>query len=126
MNKKPFDDYSREAKVLEVKDGDTIVVMIDLGFKSFKQEEIRMLEVWAPETYRPKTPQEKEEGLMVKNFLSHRLPVGASISVRSHKPDGKDRDKYGRYVAEVWDSAGNVNQAVRAFMSLHGIKENRK
>jgi len=43
--------YEYKAKLVRVIDGDTIVVMVDLGFNVHTKESIRLLNTWAPERY---------------------------------------------------------------------------
>lgn len=112
------------AEVVRVKDGDTIEVNVDLGFSVWLHgEAMRLLRVYAPETFRPKDATEKEAGLKVKAFLLARLTPGEAITIETKK-DG--RDKYGRYLVEVWDSDGSVNQAILDFMIANNIKPNKE
>ena len=118
----PQPAFVYRATVEDVKDGDTIKVNIDLGFRVWKHgETVRLLRVYAPETFKPKDAEEKAAGLKVKAFTVARLAVGKSITIQT-KRDGTD--KYGRYLAEVWDSDGNVNQAILDFMAANGITPN--
>ena len=57
--------YIYKAKVLRVVDGDTIDLLIDLGFNAWKKERIRLSGINTPET-RTKDLKEKEKGLLAK------------------------------------------------------------
>jgi micrococcal nuclease len=120
----PPTGYAYRAEVVRVKDGDTIEVNIDLGFNVWRHSEtLRMLRVFAPETFRPKDDAEKQAGLKVKAYLIARLTAGKSLTIQTHK-DGTD--KYGRYLAEVWDDKGSVNQGLLDFMVANNITMNKR
>lgn len=120
----PHPAYIYNAKVDRVKDGDTIEVDIDLGFEIWKHgESLRLFRVYAPETFRPLSEQEKIQGLKVKDFLIQRLTLGKNIVIQTEKDK---KDKYGRYLVEIWDSEGSVNDAILKFMSDNNILSNKK
>lgn len=117
-------DYVYKATVVKVKDGDTIQVDIDLGFDIvMKGIDVRLIGIYAPETFRPQTPSEKEAGLKVKQFLTDRLPIGKEIILKTQKDN---KEKYGRYLGSITDEKGDVNAAILEFMSSNKIKSNKK
>lgn len=117
-------DYVYKATIVKVKDGDTLQVDVDLGFDVvLKGIDIRLLNIYAPETFRPKTPEEKEAGLKVKKFLTDRLPIGKEIILKTQKDT---KEKYGRYLGVINDENGDVNAAILEFMTSHKIKSNKK
>lgn len=118
----PVPGYVYRAKVERVKDGDTVVLQLDLGFSTWRHDSFRMLRLYVPETFRPKDEAERIAGEKVKAFLVKRLPAGKAVVVRTERDK---KDKYGRYLVEVWDATGNVNSAVIKFMEQNGIKSNR-
>ena len=62
----------RVKKLLNVVDGDTIDVEIDLGFSIFYTSRVRLAGIDTPES-RTKDLEEKKLGLEVKEYLKHRI-----------------------------------------------------
>lgn len=107
-----------KAEVARVIDGDTISLNISLGFGVWIHgKSVRLLGVYAPES-RTRDKAEKDNGLMVKDFLSKLIPSGSEIIVRTKK-DGTD--KYGRYLGDVWIGEISVNKSLNDFMEENGI-----
>ena len=57
--------YTYHAEVLRVVDGDTVDVLIDVGFSTFRKERVRLYGINTPET-RTKDLEEKARGLADK------------------------------------------------------------
>lgn len=120
----PTPSYTYRATVLRVKDGDTITVNIDLGFKTWQHDvPLRLNRLYVPETFQPKSEEERAAGLKVKAFVVVRLAEGKQVVVTTLKDK---QEKYGRFLAEVWDDKGNVNDAINKFMADNDIKTNKK
>lgn len=81
------------AKVISVVDGDTLDVEIDYGFRLFQKHRVRLAFINAPEINAPGT-----EGETSRDWLREKLPTGSSVKLMTYKP----KDKYGRFLAEVW------------------------
>ena len=60
--------YEYNAEVLRVVDGDTIDVLIDVGFSTFKKERVRLHGINTPECRTPDL-EEKKKGLAAKDRL---------------------------------------------------------
>lgn len=90
-------------EVIKVVDGDTIDVIIDLGFDLTKKERIRLAGIDAPES-RTRDPEEKELGLDAKEFLQRRMGDCSAIKVQTEK-DGK----YGRMLGWIFCGSVNIN-----------------
>lgn len=88
-----MDNYVRKAKVVRVVDGDTIDVLVDLGFDITIKERVRLARINAPEM----TGAEKTKGALAKAFLVKLLEGREFVIVQTVK----DKEKYGRYLAEV-------------------------
>jgi len=88
------------AKVLNVVDGDTVDLMIDLGFNVHHKIRVRLFGVNAPES-RTKDASEKEMGLKAKSFTKDWLDRHQWVFVNTI-PD--KNDKYGRILARVYSS----------------------
>ena len=87
--------YYYRARVTDVYDGDTIIVNIDLGLKTFiNGEKIRLHRINTPEV----RGEERPEGLKARDFLRE-LILGKEIFVETIKDR---KGKYGRYLGEIW------------------------
>lgn len=91
-------------EVVKVVDGDTVDVILDLGFDMFKKERIRLNGIDAPES-RTLDTEEKALGIDAKEFLERRLGDCDNLWVATEK-DGK----YGRMLGDIWCSATNINE----------------
>jgi len=93
----------RIKEVIKVVDGDTLDVVLDLGFHTYVQKRIRLYGINTPET-RTSDKEEKKKGLAAKARLKELLnatPVSTEelyrgLIVRSH-----GLGKYGRVLGEV-------------------------
>jgi micrococcal nuclease len=88
------------AKVLNVIDGDTIDLMIDLGFNVHHKIRVRLFGVNTPES-RTKDLAEKAMGLKAKSFTKDWLDGHSWVYVNTI-PD--KNDKYGRVLAKIYSS----------------------
>ena len=87
--------YNYKAKVLRVYDGDSITVLIQLGFNIILKQNIRILGIDTPEI-RTKNKKEKAFGLKVRDFLEEWIQ-DKEVIIITEKPD-----KFGgRYLAHV-------------------------
>ena len=91
-------------EVVRVIDGDTVDVIIDLGFSLTKKERVRLAGIDAPES-RTTDLQVKEFGLDAKEFLERRLADCPSLWVKTEK-DGK----YGRMLGWIMCGQMNINE----------------
>lgn len=88
--------YEYTAKVIKVVDGDTIDVEVDLGFDITLKLRLRLLGIDAPERY-------TTEGKTVTKRVEELLPVGTVVRIVTVKDR---KEKYGRYLAEVFLTSG--------------------
>lgn len=92
------------ATMLRVVDGDTVDVDIDLGFDVWlRKQRIRLHGIDTPES-RTRDLEEKHYGLLSKQYIKDRFPVGHQFTLRTYK-DAKG--KFGRILGELVDSMGN-------------------
>lgn len=92
--------YEYKAVVKRVIDGDTVVLDIDLGFRTWlRDEHVRLFGINTPELT-AKDPVVREAAKAAKAFVEVRLPVGAVIALQSIEYDG-GRDKYGRVLGII-------------------------
>ena len=101
-------DFSyRVNKVTKVVDGDTIDVIIDLGFDIMYKSRVRLFGIDTPES-RTRDLVEKKYGLMSKDFLKDKLKNADKIVIKTHK--GEETGKFGRILGEIFCDNVNVNQ----------------
>jgi len=92
--------YFYRAHVVDVYDGDTCRVDIDLGFSTFlKREKIRLSKINAPEL----RGTEREQGLRSRDFLRE-LILDKDIYLETEKDR---KGKYGRYLGTIWVKSEN-------------------
>ena len=91
-------DY-RVKKLLNVVDGDTIDVDIDLGFDISLSKRFRMAGIDTPES-RTSDKFEKSLGLEAKEYLKKHLKDAKDILIKTELPDSSE--KYGRILGWVY------------------------
>lgn len=90
--------YDYSAKVIEWKDGDTVVIDIDLGFAITVRQTVRTQGINCPEIHSTDA-DEKKRGFAALARATQLAPPGSPVAVASLKPGGGD--KYGRYLAKI-------------------------
>lgn len=89
--------YQYRAKILNVVDGDTFDVDIDLGFHIHIHERVRLLNVDTPEKFSVEAPL----GLIIKNYAIEHF-LGKEIVIRSEKnEEAAKTDSFGRWLVET-------------------------
>ena len=100
----------RVTEIVKVLDGDTIDVLIDLGFDLFKKERVRIAGVDTPEK-RTRDPEEKELGIDATNWLKEKLDSTIAgddeLTIRTELVGGVG--KYGRLLGWLYIGDGNVS-----------------
>jgi len=94
----------RVTKIVKVLDGDTIDVLIDLGFDLFKKERVRIAGVDTPEK-RTRDLEEKALGIDATNWLKKKLEDtiagdGDELTIRTELVGGTG--KYGRLLGWLY------------------------
>lgn len=89
--------YQYKAIVDRVVDGDTLVLLVDVGFSITIKEKFRLNYINAPEL-------STDQGQKVKQLVINKL-TGKSVEVSC---EGKD--KYGRWLAVIYFEGNNINQ----------------
>jgi micrococcal nuclease len=92
--------YTYQARVVRVVDGDTVDLMIDLGFGIHRAQRVRLDGIDAPEI-RGGDPLVKAAGLRTKAYLEEVLAEGKLIKLIS-----THYDKWGRAVGKIWREEG--------------------
>ena len=95
--------FVREVK--KVVDGDTIDVIIDLGFNILFEQRVRLAGIDTPES-RTSDKREKELGMESKKFLEAKIKAAKNIVIKTEKLDSSE--KYGRILGWLYlDGSGN-------------------
>jgi len=90
-----MEKYNYDVEIKRVVDGDTVDVMIDLGFNTHVKKRVRMYGINAPES-RTRDLEEKKKGLAAKERLKEILSSD-KIIMKSH-----GKGKYGRVLGELF------------------------
>lgn len=93
-------------KVENVVDGDTIDVLIDLGFDILFQSRVRLAGIDTPES-RTKDLKEKALGLESKEYLKKTLKDAKSVVIKTEKMDSSE--KYGRILGWLYINGDTVS-----------------
>lgn len=92
----PEPNYTYNAAVTKVIDGDTIDLMISVGFNTYVHARIHVKDADAYEL-RSGTEDEKALGAAAKDMVSAFLPVGTDVRIKSYKTP-----RLGRWDADVY------------------------
>ena len=90
--------YTYKAELFRVIDGDTVELLIDMGFNVRIRERFRMNRINAPEI----ELEERPAGIASKEWL-HKKIAGRMLQVITHKDT---KDKYGRYLCDIFVDDG--------------------
>lgn len=104
--------YWYTGTVLKVIDGDTVDLMIDLGFSIHHKIRVRLYGVNTPES-RTKDAAEKEMGLKAKEFTKDWLTNHKTVFIKTVVDKN---EKYGRVLAELY-SSGDINNPTTACLN---------
>lgn len=98
--------YEYSAEVLRVVDGDTVDMLIDCGFSTFRKERVRLHGINAPES-RTRDKEEKKRGLAAKARLQELIKNTSQKIIIKTELDKKG--KYGRVLGVLWDEKKKKN-----------------
>ena len=93
----PTDFSYRINKVTKIIDGDTIDVILDLGFDILHKSRVRLFGIDTPES-RTRNKEEKKRGLISKAFLKDKIKLAKKLTY--HKDTQRIRDR------QVWQNTG--------------------
>lgn len=100
-----FSPYCYEASVLDIYDGDTMTVFVDLGFGTHVKQTLRLRGIDAPEVKGPS----RKAGVAARDWLRQKIPLGSSIKIVTHKDR---KEKFGRYLADVIVGSECINETL--------------
>jgi micrococcal nuclease len=96
--------YVRDVK--KVVDGDTLDVVIDLGFNILFEQRVRMAGIDTPES-RTRDKFEKSLGIESKEYLKKHLKDAKSVVIKTEKMNSSE--KYGRILGWVYINGDTVS-----------------
>ena len=99
--------YEYNCTVERVVDGDTIDVVLDLGFDILHKCRVRLYGIDTPES-RTRNLDEKARGKMAGSFLEEAIEDGEKVVIQTKLKDSKG--KYGRVLGDVVVDDININQ----------------
>jgi micrococcal nuclease len=99
--------YEYACKVERVVDGDTIDVVLDLGFDVSFKSRVRLYGIDTPES-RTRDLDEKARGKMATAFLKEAIDSGEKVVIQTKLKDS--RGKFGRVLGDVIVDGININQ----------------
>ena len=103
-------------KVTKVVDGDTIDVIMDMGFDIMYKSRVRLFGIDTPES-RTRNLDEKKRGLLAKKYLQEALKAGNKLSIKTYKDN--ETGKFGRILGDVFIDGKSINaQMVKDFMAV--------
>jgi endonuclease YncB( thermonuclease family) len=97
--------YLYKAKISNVVDGDTLVLLVDLGFQTFREQRVRLAGINCPEI-------DTAEGKKAKDFVLQKLAEVEFVMVKTHKID-----IYGRYLGHIFYDASGKKDKGEIFVS---------
>jgi micrococcal nuclease len=110
--------YIYKAELIRVVDGDTVDLIIDLGFDTFRHERFRLYGIDAPE-------MRTAAGKAAKAWLWEAIQPLEAIYVQTIQLSTKaKRDKYGRFLAVLYGDLTTVTMVMRE--SIHPRSINAK
>ena len=103
----------RVVKVVKVVDGDTIDVLLDVGFHTYLQKRLRFLKI---DTWEVRG-EEREQGLIAKARLIELLEESDAVYVQTVMDA---RGKYGRVLAWLWTEKDSVMTNINDQLLVEG------
>jgi micrococcal nuclease len=101
--------YEYGCTVTRVVDGDTIDVVLDLGFSILHKCRVRLYGIDTPES-RTKNQDEKVRGKLAEKYLKDAIKNGKEIVLQTKIKDSKG--KFGRVLANLVVDGININQSL--------------
>ena len=116
--------YEYSCEVKKIVDGDTIDVVLDLGFSILHKCRVRLYGIDTPES-RTRNKDEKLRGKLASKYLSDAIHNGTKVVLRSKLKDSKG--KYGRVLGEIIVDDININVSmIENYLAVeyHGQSKN--
>ena len=116
--------YEYNCTVTRIVDGDTIDVILDLGFSILHKCRVRLYGIDTPES-RTRDKDEKARGKLAAKYLKDSIKNGTEIILRSKLKDSKG--KYGRVLGEIIVDNININQSmIEKYLAVRYTGQSKK
>ena len=116
--------YEYNCTVTRVVDGDTVDVILDLGFSILHKCRVRLYGIDTPES-RTRDKDEKARGKLAAKYLEDSIKNGTEIILRSKLKDSKG--KYGRVLGEIIVDNININQSmIEKYLAVRYTGQSKK
>ena len=99
--------YEYACKVERVVDGDTVDVVLNLGFDIMYKSRVRLYGIDTPES-RTRDLDEKARGKMAGAFLKNKIDSGEKVVIQTKLKDS--RGKFGRVLGNIIVDGININK----------------
>ena len=99
--------YEYACEVERVVDGDTVDVVLNLGFDIMYKSRVRLYGIDTPES-RTRNLDEKARGKMAGAFLKNAIDTGEKVVIQTKLKDS--RGKFGRVLGNIIVDGININQ----------------
>jgi len=108
---KSINTYQYWGQVARVVDGDTVDLVIDVGFNTTVSNRFRLVKIDTPEMFGVRhDSDEYKRGVKAKQDFEALLPDSGWMEVRVFK--SANREKYGRYLCELFSDGESINDAM--------------
>ena len=101
--------YEYNCEVTRVVDGDTVDVILDLGFSILHKCRVRLYGIDTPES-RTRNKDEKARGKLAAAFLKDAIDRGEQVVIQTKLKDSKG--KFGRVLGDIVVDGVNINKAM--------------
>ncbi len=110
------DNYVRSIRILKIIDGDTVKVSLDLGFKIFLEQNIRLEHVYAEEM-KANDAVKKQSAQEHKEIAANLLPLSGMFMMISKNK----YDNHGRVLATIFDAktGESINKKIQDAIGTH-------
>lgn len=116
--------WKYRARLERIIDGDTLEVVIDVGFHTYHREQIRLLDVNTPEI----KGVTREAGLKAKEFVRIWL-MNATLDAKDKNwpliIETKKDDSFGRYLAYVYRQDNGISLNIDLILTGNAVEDIR-
>ena len=106
----PTVQYVRKGEIINVRDGDTIKVMVDQGFEEFCVQRVRVFGVNTPEIGSSRYPHETPAGEYVRRRVIRWLNFPEEKEVILHSVKYSPDQSFNRIVTMIWSQGRLLNK----------------
>lgn len=110
--------YEYRARLHRVVDADTVLMMIDQGFETYRIQRVRLADIDAPEE---KTPEGKDATKFLEDWFSEMSKGEWPFLLRSKRVK---YDRYHRYIASIHTMDGQHDLSAELVESGHAVWKN--